>query len=100
MTETKKQPPITTLTIRRLLANSSEVVGPEANLAFAVIGLAIFDCKVTRGSSRLRIPAIEFLTDGSCDPWCDMVGLRHEWPWEIAQKLFGAEKVDRWRKAA
>ena len=100
MTEAKNQPPITTLTIRRLLANSSEVVGPEANLAFAVVGLAIFDCKSTRGSSRLRIPAIEFLTDGSCDPWCDMVGLRHDWPWEIAQKLFGAEKVDRWRKAA
>ena len=100
MTKRIKQPIITTLTIRRLLANSSEVVGPEADLAFAVIALAIFDCKVTRGSSRLRISAIEFLTDGSCDPWCDMVGLRHEWPWEIAQNLFNAERVERWRKAA
>lgn len=100
MTKRIKQPIITTLTIRRLLANSSEVVGPEADLAFAVIALAIFDCKVTRGSAGIRISAIEFLTDGSCDPWCDMVGLRHEWPWEIAQKLFNAERVERWRKAA
>ena len=100
MTETKKQPPITTLTIRRLLANSSEVVGPEANLAFAVIGLAIFDCKITRGSSRLRITAVEFLTDGSCDIWCDLVGIRHEWPWEIAQAMLGSAKKERWRLAA
>lgn len=72
---------------RNLLARSAEVEGPEANLVVSVLALAIWDCRPSARPVAMRNEARRFIADGLADGWCDLLGIRSDWPLEIATKL-------------
>ena len=72
-----------------------ETLKPEEQLIFGVISQAMFDiagtCKADRND------AINFLTDGRCELFCDFIELNHEFVAEVAGKL-ARKKPKTWPK--
>ena len=67
--------------IRTVVLRASELRGPEALLAATVIAQAIFDARTSAEARRSLMPG-----DG-CELWAGAVGIRPEYPREIAATL-------------
>ena len=67
--------------IRTVVLRASELRGPEALLAATVIAQAIFDARTSAEARRSLMPS------EGCELWAGALGIRPEYPREIAATL-------------
>lgn len=67
--------------IMKVVLRASDCRGPEANLAATVIAKAINDSLTMAEARRSLMPG------GGCELWAEALGLRAEYPREIAETL-------------